>query len=80
MEFIEKSNELNDVGKYPQLMQRCKHIGYEVSNVVFRGYYASPTLQDMHDSTITARNRLKIAVRHLLNPLDSNHVLTEPTT
>ena len=37
-------------------------IGYEVSKVVFRGYYASEQLQCMHDGAIEARVKLKLEV------------------
>ena len=62
MEFMEKSADLNLLENYPQLMERCRVIGYEVSKVVFRGYYASPKLQEMHDHSITSRTKLKLAV------------------
>ncbi len=62
MEFIEKSGGLNDLSNYPQLRERCKTIGYDVSKVVFRGYYASPKLQEMHDSAISARTKIKLEV------------------
>ncbi len=62
MEFIEQVNSLNELEKYPQLQERCTRIGYEVSKVVFRGYNASPKLQAMHDNSIAARTKLKIAV------------------
>ncbi len=62
MEFIEKSGELNDLRNYPQLTERCKMIGYEISKVVFRGYFASPVLQSMHDNAIKARTRMMIDV------------------
>ena len=62
MEFIEKSGELNELTNYRQLTERCKVIGAEVSKVVFRGYYASPKLQHMHDNAIQARTRLKMEV------------------
>ena len=62
LEFIEKSGDLNDLCNYPQLLERCKIIGYNISKVVFRGYYASPTLQAMHDNAIEKRTKLRIAV------------------
>jgi len=61
-EFIERSAELNDLSNYPLLLDRCKMIGYEVSKVVFRGYYASEQLQRMHDGAIEARVKLKLEV------------------
>ena len=62
MEFMERSGELNEIKNYPQLTERCKMIGYEVSKVVFRGYYASPKLQALHDNAITRRTNLKLRV------------------
>lgn len=62
MEFIEHSSELNDLRNYPQLLERCQVIGYSVSKVGFRGYYASPSLQAMHDVAITRRTELRAAV------------------
>ena len=62
LEFIDQSADLNNLSNYPQLLNRCKAIGFDVSKVVFRGYKASPVLQAMHDDTIMARNKLKIAV------------------
>ena len=67
MEFIEKSGELNDMRNYPQLEKKSNSIGYHVSKVVFRGYYASPALQTTHDHAIQARTRLKIAVSTFCN-------------
>ena len=68
MEFMEKSADLNLLENYPQLMERCRVIGYEVSKVVFRGYYASPKLQEMHDHSITSRTKLKLAVGGVIKP------------
>lgn len=62
LEFIEKSSKLNELDNYPQLTSCAKRIGYEVSKVVFRGYFASEKLQKMHDSAIEKRTQLKIQV------------------
>ena len=66
MEFIDQSSGLNDLKSYPQLRERCAGIGYTVSKVVFRGYYTSPTLQQMHDNAIQTRLKIKIAVSESL--------------
>ena len=63
MEFIETASELNDLLKYPQLTERCKSIGYSVSKVVFRGYFAHDKLQKMHDMMIKRRTNLRLKVR-----------------
>lgn len=60
LEFIEKSSNLNDLAIYPQLTACAKRIGYEISKVVFRGYFASDKLQKMHDNAIEKRTQLKI--------------------
>ncbi|KAL5004389.1 hypothetical protein ScPMuIL_017845 [Solemya velum] len=61
IEFMEKSGGLNDLGNYPQLLERCKQIGYEISKVVYRGYLAHDRLQQLHDNAIETRTTLKIA-------------------
>ena len=43
-------------------MERSKSIGFEITKVVFRGYFASPKLQEMHDNSIQARTNLKLQV------------------
>eukprot|EP00918_Siedleckia_nematoides_P070193 GHVU01153090.1.p1 GENE.GHVU01153090.1~~GHVU01153090.1.p1 ORF type:complete len:227 (-),score=36.66 GHVU01153090.1:714-1394(-) len=60
IEFIDKAAGLNDLSSYSQLLERCKGIGYNVTKVVFRGYHASPKLQNMHDHAIQARTQLKM--------------------
>ena len=62
IEFIEHSSELNDLDSFPQLTERSKSIGYSVSKVVFRGYFAYDKLQKLHDGAIEVRTKLKIAV------------------
>lgn len=60
IEFIEHSAELNDLDSFPQLTERSKSIGYNVSKVVFRGYFAHDKLQKLHDGAIEVRTKLKI--------------------
>lgn len=62
LEFIEKASKLNELNNYPQLTGCAKRMGYEVSKVVFRGYFASEKLQKMHDNAIEKRTQLKIQV------------------
>ena len=62
MEFIDSSSVLNELKQYPKLMERCKTIGFEVTKVVFRGYFASPTLQKMHDKSVEARANQNLKV------------------
>ncbi len=60
IEFIETCNFLNDINNYKKLTERAVMIGYEVTKVVFRGYYASPKLQTMHDHSLEMRTKLKL--------------------
>ncbi|KAK6195405.1 hypothetical protein SNE40_000843 [Patella caerulea] len=60
MSFINQSDALNELNSYPQLLERCKAIGYSVTKVVFRGYFTHDRLQKMHDWAIERRTNLKI--------------------
>jgi hypothetical protein len=42
------------------LLQRAEKIGYRISKVVYRGYYASDKLQAMHDNAIECRTKLRL--------------------
>ena len=59
--FKTKTEALNVLGTYPQLMQRAEKIGYQINKVVYRGYYASDKLQKMHDDAIECRTQLRLA-------------------
>lgn len=67
MDFIENCHKLNDLENFSMLTDRAKQIGFEISKVVFRGYFASPKLQAMHDFSIKTRTNLKLEV--LLNSI-----------
>jgi len=56
--FKTKTDSLNDLGTYAQLVQRAEKIGYRINKVVYRGYYASEKLQAMHDNAIECRTKL----------------------
>ncbi|CAN5473496.1 hypothetical protein BH09VER1_BH09VER1_26660 [soil metagenome] len=58
--FKGKTDALNRLETYPQLLQRAEKIGYQISKVVYRGYYASEKLQAMHDGAIECRTRLHL--------------------
>ncbi len=51
---------LNELSEYAKLCARAAKIGFEISKVVFRGYFASEKLQQMHDHSIQTRTQLKI--------------------
>lgn len=58
--FKEKTDALNQLATYPQLVRRAESIGYRMTKVVYRGYEAGETLQDMHNRAIEARTRLRL--------------------
>jgi len=59
-EFMDNSGKLNVLDHYPQLLERSKRIGYEITKVVFRGYHASDQLQRLHDHAVEKRAQLKV--------------------
>ncbi|XP_067948404.1 uncharacterized protein [Watersipora subatra] len=59
-DFVESSAELNDLGNYPHLTTMCKASGIRVTKVVFRGYFAAPTIQSCHDEAIDKRTGLQL--------------------
>lgn len=58
--FKENTGKLNDLATYRTLTARAHQIGYEIHNVVYRGYGAADSLQKMHDQAIEARTRLQL--------------------
>lgn len=58
--FKSTTDALNRLDTYPQLTQRAEKIGYQITKVVYRGYYASDKLQAMHDGAIECRTRLHL--------------------
>ena len=59
-DFKDQAEKLNDLATYRQLVQRGERIGYQVSKVVYRGYFASQKLQAMHDNAIETRTKLQL--------------------
>jgi hypothetical protein len=59
-EIMKKSDELNELDAYAQLVSRAKAIGFQVTKVVYRGYHATDKLQQMHDDAIQARTQLRL--------------------
>ena len=58
--FKEKTERLNQLETYPQLVRRGETIGYRITKIVYRGYQAGVALQTMHDDAIEARTRLRL--------------------
>ena len=42
---MDNSGKLNVLDHYPQLLERSKRIGYEITKVVLQGYHAIDQLQ-----------------------------------
>jgi regulator of protease activity HflC (stomatin/prohibitin superfamily) len=59
-QFKQETDKLNDSATYTQLLHRAKQCGYQVNNVVYRGYGAPDSLQAMHDEAIQSRTRLQL--------------------
>lgn len=59
-QFKDQAEALNDLATYRQLVQRGERIGYQVTKVVYRGYFASQKLQAMHDGAIETRTKLQL--------------------
>eukprot|EP01105_Mastigella_eilhardi_P005265 TRINITY_DN17005_c0_g1_i1.p1 TRINITY_DN17005_c0_g1~~TRINITY_DN17005_c0_g1_i1.p1 ORF type:complete len:407 (-),score=107.25 TRINITY_DN17005_c0_g1_i1:98-1318(-) len=57
--FLEKTEMLNNLDAYPQLVNRAKGIGYTITKVAYRGYVC-PNLQNMHDDAIKKRTLLRL--------------------
>ena len=60
LNFIETCHTLNDLSNFSKLTERALQIGFEITKVVFRGYFASEKLQQMHDTSIQTRTQLKL--------------------
>lgn len=58
--FKRNTDRLNALETYQQLASRAARIGYRINNVVYRGYGAPESLQQMHDQAIEARTRLQL--------------------
>lgn len=58
--FKKNTEKLNDLATYKQLASRARQIGYHIHNVVYRGYTAADSLQQMHNQAIEARTKLQL--------------------
>lgn len=58
--FKNNTDKLNDLGVYKQLVARAQQCGYKIEKVVYRGYGAPASLQQMHDQAIESRTRLQL--------------------
>lgn len=58
--FKRHTEKLNELAAYPQLAARAQQCGYRIDKVVYRGYGAPDSLQEMHDKAIESRTRLAL--------------------
>ena len=58
--FKHNTEKLNQIGTYQQLASRARQIGYHIHTVVYRGYGAASSLQQMHNQAIEARTKLQL--------------------
>jgi hypothetical protein len=58
--FKRNTGRLNELETYRQLVGRAGQCGYRINKVVYRGYGAADSLQQMHDQAIEARTRLQL--------------------
>ncbi|KAK7481742.1 hypothetical protein BaRGS_00017689 [Batillaria attramentaria] len=60
VQFVEETAKLSSMDTYPHLKQRMERIGVRVDKVVYRGYHASDQMQEMQNSAIESRTRLRL--------------------
>jgi hypothetical protein len=58
--FKQNTGNLNDLSSYKQITSRGEQCGYRINKVVYRGYSAPKSLQDMHNQAIESRTRLQL--------------------
>lgn len=58
--FKHNTEKLNDLATYKTLVARAAASGYRIHNVVYRGYGAADSLQQMHNQAIEARTKLQL--------------------
>ena len=58
--FKQNTDQLNELKVYKQLTNRAEQCGYRINKVVYRGYGAPDSLQQMHNQAIEARTRLQL--------------------
>lgn len=54
------TDQLGDLATYRQLTARAAQCGYRIGKVVYRGFDAPPSLQQMLDQAIESRTRLQL--------------------
>lgn len=79
-EVLTKTSDLGDMQTFPSLTTVAPTIGFKVEKVVYRGYQASQTLQNMHNTAITERNNLKLRAEKTQQDIEiKSHELDKTT-
>lgn len=63
--LLEKSAALSELENFPGLKTRAEQVGFCVSNIVYRGYKTTNTLEKMLNDTITSRHQQRLEQEHL---------------
>merc|ERR550514_264387 len=58
--FLQETAELSRVANFPILASRMEQTGTALLKVVYRGYGAAAALQEMHDTAIARRTKLRL--------------------
>ncbi|KAJ1618779.1 hypothetical protein T492DRAFT_439388 [Pavlovales sp. CCMP2436] len=59
-QFLQRTSELSALDSFPILRSRVGQVGAELLKVVYRGYSATPQLQEMHDEAIIRRTQIRL--------------------
>jgi hypothetical protein len=58
--LLAESSGLSENASYPLLAARMASIGYKLNKVVYRGYHTSSQLQQMQETAISSRTKLRL--------------------
>jgi len=58
--FLQHTARLNDAAAFPLLASRMEACGFRLVKVVYRGYTTCQTLQEMHNTAVAERTRLRL--------------------
>ena len=58
--FLQETSTLSEIATFPILSQRMEQTGYKLMKVVYRGYTCAPQLQEMHNTSIAKRTKLRL--------------------
>ncbi|XP_074652545.1 uncharacterized protein LOC141906945 [Tubulanus polymorphus] len=59
-DFLKNTSKFSQLETFPQLLQRCERIGFDINKVVYTGYHSSDQLQAMQDRAVQSRTQLRL--------------------